>query len=165
MTWRMLKTVLILPGTVLVYVPLLLQWATGGWPFGAPAGSAGQIALAALLAVPGVALAGWTMRLFTGEGNGTPAPWDPPKNFVVSGPYRHVRNPMLSAVILLILAEALALGSAALLVWAVVFFVVNTVYFKYSEEPGLERRFGEDYRRYREAVPRWVPRLRPYTGA
>ena len=102
------------------------------------------------------------MRLFTGEGDGTPAPWDPPKNFVVSGPYRHVRNPMLSSVIILIVAEALAANSLPLLAWAVAFFLLNTLYFAFSEEPGLERRFGESYRQYKARVPRWVPRLSPY---
>ena len=44
------------------------------------------------------------------------------------------------------------------------FFLINTVYFMASEEPGLERRFGEDYRRYKAAVPRWRPRLTAYEG-
>jgi protein-S-isoprenylcysteine O-methyltransferase Ste14 len=26
------------------------------------------------------------------------------------------------------------------------------------EEPGLERRFGDEYRAYRRGVPRWIPR-------
>ena len=162
MFWRMMKAVLILPGTALVYLPLLIQWATGGWPFGASPGSGLQIALALALALPAVALAGRTMRLFTGEGDGTPAPWDPPRNFVISGPYRYVRNPMLTSVIVMITAEAIALNSFTLLGWAGVFFLLNTAYFVLSEEPGLERRFGEDYRRYKAAVPRWVPRATPY---
>ena len=162
MFWRMLKTVLILPGSALIYIPLLIQWATGGWPFGAPLGSGLQISLALVLAIPAFALAGWTMRLFTGEGDGTPAPWDPPRNFVVSGPYRHVRNPMLSSVIILIVAEALATNSLPLLIWAMVFFVLNTLYFAFSEEPGLEERFGQRYRTYKTNVPRWVPRLSPF---
>ncbi len=162
MIWRMAKAVLILPGTALVYVPLLLQWVTGGWPFGAAVGAGWQIIVAAVMAVPALGLALWTMRLFVEEGEGTPAPWDPPVRFVVSGPYRYVRNPMLSAVIVLILAESAALSSVVLFGWAVVFFVLNTVYFIRSEEPALEARFGEDYRVYKAAVPRWVPRVRRY---
>ncbi len=101
-------------------------------------------------------------RLFVHEGKGTPAPWDPPLRFVVSGPYRYVRNPMLSAVILMILAEAAALSSLALVAWAGFFFLLNTMYFVFVEEPGLERRFGESYLHYKAAVPRWIPKLRPY---
>ena len=52
--------------------------------------------------------------------------------------------------------------SAAVGLWAVGFFLVNHVYFLFSEEPGLEKRFGEGYRAYRANVPRWIPRLRPW---
>lgn len=162
MFWRMAKAILILPGTALIYVPLLIQWVSGGWPFGPTTGSSLGWWLAAILAVPAVLLALWTVRLFINEGGGTPAPWDPPRNFVVSGPYRHVRNPMLTAVILMILAEAVAFGSVALLGWAIIFFALNTAYFAHVEEPGLERRFGEAYRLYKASVGRWIPSLRPY---
>lgn len=162
MYWRMAKAVLILPGTALIYVPLLIHWFSAGWPFGAEPGTGLHWIVAALLAVPAVALAVRTMTLFVREGRGTPAPWDPPQRFVVSGPYRYVRNPMLSAVILMILAEAAALSSLPLLGWAGVFFLLNTVYFAFIEEPGLETRFGEEYRRYKAAVPRWIPMSRPY---
>ncbi len=123
MFWRMAKSVLILPGTALVYVPLVIQWLSGGWPFGASVGTLSQFVLAAMLAMPALALATKTMRLFVHEGEGTPAPWDPPLNFVVTGPYRYMRNPMLSAVIMMILAEALALNSLPLLGWAFVFLL------------------------------------------
>lgn len=162
MFWRMTKALLILPGTALIYVPLLIHWLCERWPFG-PIGGAGlQWVLAVLLALPALALAARTMILFVREGKGTPAPWDPPQKFVVSGPYRHVRNPMLLSVILMILAEAVALGSVVLLGWAVAFFFLNTVYFALKEEPELEQRFGEDYRRYKQNVPRWIPLLQPY---
>ena len=162
MFWRLVKAVLILPGTALVYVPLIIHRFSGGWPFGAAGGSASQLLLAVILAVPALSLAAITMRLFVTEGDGTPAPWDPPLKFVVGGPYRHVRNPMLSAAVLLILAEAAALNSAALLSWAVFFFLLNTVYFVLVEEPGLEQRFGEPCLHYKAAVPRWIPTARPY---
>jgi protein-S-isoprenylcysteine O-methyltransferase Ste14 len=40
----------------------------------------------------------------------------------------------------------------------VVFVAINQAYFLLSEEPALERRFGESYREYRARVPRWIPR-------
>ena len=103
------------------------------------------------------------MRLFLHVGRGTPAPWDPPRRLVVQGPYRHVRNPMITSVIAMLLAETLLFASWPLAAWMVVFFAVNAVYFPLSEEKGLEKRFGEDYRIYRDNVPRWIPRLRPWT--
>ena len=81
----MAKAVLILPGTALVYVPFVIQWLSGGWPFGASVGTVSQMVFAAILAVPALALAAKTMRLFVHEGEGTPAPWDPPLKFVVTG--------------------------------------------------------------------------------
>lgn len=36
-----------------------------------------------------------SLRRFADEGRGTLAPWDPPRRFVVRGPYRYVRNPMI----------------------------------------------------------------------
>ncbi|WP_255013418.1 isoprenylcysteine carboxylmethyltransferase family protein [Roseovarius sp. M141] len=158
----MTKTLLILPGTALIYVPLVIHWLGDRWPFGPMDGTGIQWVLAVILAIPALVLAVRTMVLFTREGQGTPAPWDPPRKFVVTGPYRYMRNPMLLSVILMILAEALALGSLLLLGWAVAFFLLNTVYFAVKEEPDLERRFGEDYLRYKANVPRWVPLLQPY---
>ena len=158
----MTKALLILPGSALIYIPLLIQWFSDRWPFDVGVGTGPQCAFAVMLAVPALALAAKTMSLFVQEGEGTPAPWDPPRKFVVNGPYRHVRNPMLSSVILMIVAEAVALNSPFLLGWAVVFLLLNTFYFMLIEEPWLERRFGEDYIRYKAAVPRWVPMLRPY---
>ena len=104
------------------------------------------------------------MRLFATHGHGTPAPWDPPRRLVVLGPYRHVRNPMISGVVLFLIAEALVSRAPALAGWAAVFALANAVYFPLVEEPALVRRHGEAYRRYKRYVPRWIPRLTPWRG-
>lgn len=160
---RLLKAILILPGTALVYVPALILYLSAGTRWQAAWATSPVIWLAALAAaLPGLTLAVWTMRLFTTRGGGTPAPWDPPTRFVAVGPYAHTRNPMLTGVILLLAAEALILTSWPLAVWALVFVGLNTAYFVFSEEPGLEVRFGDGYRAYKAAVPRWLPRRQPY---
>ena len=97
-------------------------------------------------------------------GRGTLAPWSPTSELVTGGLYAHVRNPMILGVIIVLLGEALVFGSPRILAWAVAVFAINTVYFALFEEPGLERRFGEKYREYKENVPRWIPKLRPYRG-
>ena len=104
-------------------------------------------------------LAVWTIRLFAHEGEGTLAPWDPPSTFVVNGPYRVVRNPMISGVIAILLGESLVLGSRGVATWAVAFALINVFYIPLLEEPMLVARFGESYREYKRTVPRWVPRL------
>ena len=71
---------------------------------------------------------------------------------------RHVRNPMITGVLAILLGEAVLLGSAALLVWFGAFFTVNAIWMPLVEEPGLVERFGDDYRRsLTRAVPRWIP--------
>jgi len=103
-----------------------------------------------------------TVSLFATEGKGTLAPWDPPAHLVVRGPYRFVRNPMISGVILIILAESLILRSLPLAEWAGTFLLINMIYIPLFEEPFLEQRFGEEYRSYKRHVRRFLPRLRPW---
>ena len=118
--------------------------------------------LALLSAGAGLGLAIWTSKLFLKFGNGTPAPWDPPQQLVIRGPYRHVRNPMITGVLLMLLAEAMLFQSWPLVLWMGIFFVGNAIYFPLSEEKGLEKRFGDAYRVYKAHVPRWIPRWRPW---
>ena len=160
MNRELVKAILILPGTALVYVPGAIVWLSGAVAPAAPAGP--RFWIGAALAVAGFAVAVWTVRLFAGVGEGTPAPWAPPAKLVVRGPYRHVRNPMISSVLVMLAAESLLFGSWYIAGWAVVFFGGNAIYFARVEEPALERRFGEVYRLYRANVPRWVPRWRPW---
>jgi protein-S-isoprenylcysteine O-methyltransferase Ste14 len=160
---RHLLAIAVLPLTMAVLVPLWLARREGLTP--APAGTAlalaGQ-ALGVALALVGLGLFATSLRRFAVEGRGTLAPWDPPRELVVRGPYRYVRNPMISGVLLVLVGEALVLRSRAHAVWALTFFAINATYIPLLEEPGLEQRFGERYRRYRRHVPRLVPRLRPW---
>jgi protein-S-isoprenylcysteine O-methyltransferase Ste14 len=102
----------------------------------------------------------WTARLLARIGRGTLAPWDPTEQLVTAGPYGHMRNPMITAVLAVLLGEAALFRSTGVLIWAVTVFVVNQAFFLLYEEPALEDRFGEEYRAYKRAVPRWLPRRR-----
>ena len=161
---RLLAPLLILPGTALVLVPALIIWLTHGTRLQAELASPGdwRLWLAIAFGCVGLVLAIWTCRLFVTEGEGSPAPWDPPQKLVVRGPYRHVRNPMISCVLFLLGAEALIFTSWALAGWWLVFFLGNALYLPLREEKGLERRFGEPYLQYKAHVHRWFPRLRPW---
>lgn len=120
-----------------------------------------QVAGLSFLAI-GVLLFVASLRRFAGEGEGTLAPWDPPRRLVLSGPYRYVRNPMISGVIFLLLGEALVLLSRPHFEWALIFFAINAVYIPLLEEPQLKHRFGAAYAEYCRHVPRLVPRIRPW---
>lgn len=159
----LVKAIILLPGNALIVIPGALLWLEGGVTAGWGGGPA-IIVSGILLACSGAALAFHTTRLFFRHGEGTPAPWEPPRKLVVRGAYRYVRNPMIIGVLLMLVGEALALGSFYILIWTAVFFVANNFYFILSEEPGLERRFGAEYIDYKRNVPRWIPRLRPYQG-
>ena len=161
---ELIKAVLVLPGTALVYVPGAILWVASQWPATiAPAGlSDSRFWIGLLMGAVGFTIAVWTVRLFWSAGEGTPAPWAPPENLVVLGPYRHVRNPMITSVLLMLGAESLLLGSWHLAGWMLAFFLVNVAYFGWVEEPKLERRFADDYRRYKANVPRWIPKWRPW---
>ncbi len=97
---------------------------------------------------------------FARSGRGTLSPVDPPRELVVRGLYRYVRNPMYLSVTLVVFGEVLLTGSRPLLLyWAVWFVAVNLFVIGY-EEPTLRRRFGESYERYTRDVGRWLPRRR-----
>ena len=164
MKLELIKAIVILPGTALVYVPAAILWLAAGTPVAMASVGPAQASfwLRLVLALTGFGLAAWTVRLFLSVGEGTPAPWAPPRKLVVRGPYCHVRNPMITAVLLMLAGEALLLGSWPVAGWMLAFFIINSIYFARVEEPGLERRFGEDYRCYRANVPRWIPRMRPW---
>ena len=149
---RHLAAIVLLPGTVTVVVPVLLldDPDLAPWPLAV---------LGAVLLALGLALIARTVALFVRVGRGTLAPWDPTSKLVVRGPYRYVRNPMITGVLAVLLGEAALFGSLALLAWSAVVFVVNAVYFVHVEEPGLRRRFGAEYEVYAASVPRWIPGL------
>ncbi len=163
--WRQVRAIVLLPGTVVVVVPAAILIGGGGpdvgWGLGG-ALAALVVLLGIALVVVGFALWLWTVRLFSRIGKGTLAPWNPTRKLVVEGPYRHVRTPMITAVVAVLLGEASLFGSVGILVWAAAFFSVNYFWFLLGEEPGLERRFGDEYRAYRDAVPRWLPRRTPW---
>ena len=124
-------------------------------------GSGGVTAGAALVAF-GFALWAWTVRLLARIGQGTLAAWDATRHLVVAGPYGYVRNPMITAVLVVLLGEAVLFGSPWLLIWFAAFLAIKCVHFLMYEESGLERRFGEEYRLYKRNVPRWIPRRTPW---
>ena len=146
------------PGVVAGLVP----WLLTGWD--ARAHWAAVEVLGWILLAAGVAVLLHAFALFVVEGVGTPAPVAPTEALVVGGLYRYVRNPMYLAVGATIVGQALVLGRPILLLYAAVFAVVVAVFVRWYEEPTLRRQFGDQYERYRSAVPGWWPRLKPRQG-
>ncbi|MGH7775499.1 MAG: methyltransferase family protein [Candidatus Binatia bacterium] len=155
----LLKTLIftvLVPGTVTVLVPYLLLTSS------MKLFSVG-IGIFRLLGLVPILLGGliylWCAWDFTFVGRGTPAPLDPPKELVVRGLYRLVRNPMYVGVFLVLLGEVLLFESAILFLYAALVLLVFHLFVVYYEEPVLRRNFGQSYERYRSNVPRWLPGL------
>lgn len=123
--------------------PLLPQ------PWGLPVGGV-------VLAI-GAMLVAWSAGHFV-KAKGTPVPFNPPPRIVDTGPYRHVRNPMLSGVFLILFGSGLALGSLSLvLFFTPLYIAVNVWELKRIEEPELAMRLGAEYVEYRSRTPMFVP--------
>ncbi|AFD07181.1 hypothetical protein Solca_2127 [Solitalea canadensis DSM 3403] len=155
-----IRDILILPFTMTVIIPYLCYDKTQMLFIANPF----FIVLGVLFLLTGLSLFIWTVYLFRTFGKGTLAPWTPTQTLVIKGPYKYCRNPMITGVFFILLGETLTLNSVNLLIFAAIFFIINTIYFILKEEPDLKERFGGDYQKYKEHVPRWIPRLKPYTG-
>ena len=166
--WSHLRAIILLPGMVMVVIPGLILWRTGTDSFGlwqsCPASRVILPVIGGICICLGLLLMVATIRLFVTVGKGTLAPWEPPQRLVVQGIYRHVRNPMMSGALSVLLGEALLTASLPLFCWFLVAGVVYALYIPLSEEPGLVKRFGEDYLTYKRNVPRWVLRWTPWDG-
>jgi protein-S-isoprenylcysteine O-methyltransferase Ste14 len=147
------------PGTVVGLVP----WSITRWQLRAPLPHWGVArAVGVVLIVVGLVPATHAFVEFTRAG-GTPMPLAPTQRLVVTGPNRYLRNPMYAGLLLVIVGQALLFGSAALLVYAVAFWVVTAAFVRAYEEPTLAARYGDGYAAYRRAVPAWWPRRHAWT--
>jgi protein-S-isoprenylcysteine O-methyltransferase Ste14 len=162
---RVIASILSLPFMVTVVIPLVLLLQTRGYKFGWKLPNPYNFLTTTggiFLIVLGLILLGWTISLFTKVGRGTLSPWDPTEKLVIQGPYRHVRNPMILGVYLIVLGESLLLFVPSIFLWFLLFVAINLIYTPLVEERGLETRFGEVYQRYKRNVPAWIPRLKPW---
>lgn len=155
----LLKTAIftiIMPGSITGLFPYLIissQVSRLPLPFGLQQYTGG------IFILTGISIYVWCALDFALAGKGTPAPIDPPKNLVIRGAYRYVRNPMYVAVMAVLIGESLFFASSALLMYAATVFVGFNLFVILYEEPVLTGKFGELYKDYCERVPRWLPRV------
>ena len=154
---RSLFWTLVLPGLVTVYLP----WQFFGlgdvrFETADPLHYAGGV-----LAAAGAVLILLCIWEFFARGRGTRSPLDPPKELVVTGTYRYVRNPMYLGVATVLTGEILLTRSTGLLLMALTWFAMVNIFVLVQEEPYLRRTFGASYEAYASRVRRWIPRVRP----
>ncbi len=151
---RALLAFITLPGIAAVLGPPVIAWIDP-WR-----GNFHPLALAVMAL--GVLILLWCVRDFYVSGKGTLAPWDPPRELVVVGLYRHMRNPMYVGVLVLVLGWGLYFCSWLLFAYVIALAVGFHIRVVRNEEPWLENTFGQEWETYHQGVPRWWPRLTPW---
>ena len=151
--WKTILLAPFVPGIPACLIPCALGLAEG------PRVEAGAFHLLGL--VPFAAGAVLVLRClgeFVVRGRGTHVPMDAPRQLVVSGPYRYVRNPMYVGVMLVLLGETVWFGALWVALYAICLCIAFHAFILLHEEPHLRRTFGASFEAYRHAVPRWIPR-------
>jgi protein-S-isoprenylcysteine O-methyltransferase Ste14 len=152
---------LIAPGIVAGLVP----WWITHWQFERPFLATNVLRFfGALLIIAGTPAVIDSFARFAWQGLGTPAPILPTRHLVVSGLYRYVRNPMYVGVAAVVFGQALLFGNVRLVEYGVLIVGAFHLFVAFYEEPKLAKIFGDEYREFRDNVPRWIPRLRPWKG-
>lgn len=145
------------PGIVLVLIPWLIT------RFRIPTDLPPEHLVAGpILIVIGLVPLLESIARFVWAGRGALVPNVPTEHLVVSGLYRFVRNPMYVGVLIAILGETLLLWNRGMLLEFFAVAVAFQLFVQFYEEPRLLRTFSIEYVRYRQNVPRWLPRLTPW---
>jgi protein-S-isoprenylcysteine O-methyltransferase Ste14 len=148
------------PGFVLVYFP---YWITH---FQLPAGEPlWRMLIAFALMLAGLTPLFASIARFIFEGRGTLVPAVPTERLVGTGLYRYVRNPMYIGVLTTLLGETVLFESRQMVEYTLVVGLLIHLFILFYEEPTLLRRHPEDFPSYKRNVPRWLPRLTPWTGS
>ena len=149
----------IAPATAAGVVPwLLTRWKVES---PVPGGVRAQFAGAMMIGA-GAAVIANSFVHFAVEGIGTPAPFAPPRQLVVGGLYRYVRNPMYVSIAAAVAGQGLLLGQPKLFLALGIGAIPVVAFVRQYEEPTLARKFGAAYEEYRSNVPRWLPRPTPW---
>lgn len=146
---------LLVPGLLLGLFPYWISktdvplFDTGMWKY-----------LAIPLWIIGAGTMIWCFSDFTVKGRGTPAPFDPPRKLIATGPYRYVRNPMYVSGLVTLAGWILWSPLTPLMTAFFAFFLAAHTFVVFYEEPALKKKFGTSYNHYLEEVPRWIPKFR-----
>ena len=156
--FALVRALVVAPAFISLWMYFVPRWILGSHAFDNPRPLGWiVVAIGAVIGLPCV----WE---FAWRGLGTPAPFDPPRRLVISGPYRFVRNPMYVGMGIALVGEAIVFPNIMWLMLAMVvsLWAVVSVFIIGYEEPTLRRMFGADYEAYFREVHRWIPRLRPW---
>jgi protein-S-isoprenylcysteine O-methyltransferase Ste14 len=166
--WRHLISILVFPVTMTLVIPALIVIPENVRPHLSSPLGVGLAIVGGVLIAGGLGMWMWTVLLFHRVGKGTLGVGNvmgEPVHLVVAGPYRHVRNPMITGVLAILLGEAAVAASGGLLLWFAIFLTIMLIAIRFWEEPHLAQRYGSEYLDYRQNVPRWIPRISAWAPA
>jgi len=156
--FALFRALIVAPLFIALWTYFVPRWIEGRGAFAEPRPLGWIIvAIGAAIGLPCV----WE---FAWRGFGTPAPFDPPRRLVVTGPYRWVRNPMYIGMGIALIGEAIVFPhlTRTILVMTALLWLAVSLFIVAYEEPVLRRMFGADYEAYCRDVRRWIPRLKPF---
>jgi len=111
------------------------------------------------LLIIGSTLSLWTVFSFA-KARGSPVPLNPPQKLITSGLNSRTRNPMLLGWFIMLFGLGILLNSFSLIfIFTPLFILLNVLYLKTIEEREMEKKFGEEYLKYKESVPMFIPRF------
>ncbi|WP_052460677.1 methyltransferase family protein [Microbacterium gorillae] len=145
---------------LLFVIPAVITWVEDRWGLRLEPPPGIRIA-AGLAFVLFAALGLCSAVIMATRGAGTPLPAAMAHRLVVAGPYRWVRNPMAVAGIGQGVCVGIMLESWLVVAYALAGALIWNWAVRPHEEADLGRRFGAEFAAYRDAVPCWIPRLRP----
>jgi protein-S-isoprenylcysteine O-methyltransferase Ste14 len=145
------------------FVAGVVPWWMTHWSFGPPIlhFPAGRV-FGAFLILVGIPPLLDSFARFALEGLGTPAPVAPTEHLVITGFYRHVRNPMYVGVVAVVLGQALLCGNLRVLIYGFLLWGAFHLFVISYEEPTLRKSFASEYQEFSSHVPRWIPRVKPW---
>lgn len=118
-----------------------------------------RVAISLPFLIAGACLWLWSAGLFF-KRKGTPVPVNPPPKLITDGPYAYSRNPMMTGLFMVMAGIGIFFGSITLtFVMTPLFVLMSVLEFKNIEEPELEKRFGNEYTKYKEKTPIIIPRI------
>jgi protein-S-isoprenylcysteine O-methyltransferase Ste14 len=153
MILRAILSFVALPTLVAGVFPLLISWI--------PSPDLFKSYFGAVFILVGGSILLSSVVSFYRRGQGTLAPWDPPKRLVVQDIYCFNRNPMYVGVVMLVIGWALLTGNLWNYVYSAIIPVIFHLRVVLYEEKEMERIFGKEWETYRMAVPRWGVRIQP----
>jgi protein-S-isoprenylcysteine O-methyltransferase Ste14 len=156
---RSIYFTILIPGIGIILIPYVILYYSNVFEWPSVSILTAFAFICGLLCMLFLLICIWGFAVY---GKGTLALIDPPNQLVVVGLYRYTRNPMYSAIIGILLSEAILFGTINILIYCLIVLAFFLIFVIKYEEPKLRAQFGQSYIEYCQSVPRWSISLKPF---